>query len=95
MTRDKFTGLTSCEDPLCTLPRKHEGVCDMKAPVEIDYTNWKGTRRKRRVFPVGNFIYGSDPWHPREQWMVEAIDHEDGKTKMFPIEQIHSWREVK
>lgn len=62
--------------------------------VLIDYTNWRGERRWRKVVP--NMAYGlafmSTKWHPGEpQWMLCCIDAEDGVSKLFPLKDIHAW----
>jgi len=61
--------------------------------VVIDYTNWKGKRRMRMILPKG-LVYQSNEWHPRPQWMIEAVDLSDKEhkgTKFFVIAKIHSW----
>lgn len=86
--------LRTCEDPLCVLPNPHEGEHDYRAPVVIDYTNWKDRRARRRISPTGGLVWMSnEPWHPAEQWLVPAICHEDGKHKYFALSGIHAWRE--
>lgn len=94
MTRHRETGLEACDDASCVLPAQHEGICDKKAPVDVEYTNWKNVRRMRRLSPTGEIIYtDSPPYHPESQWMIAAIDHDDGKRKLFPLAKIHSWME--
>lgn len=61
--------------------------------VEIDYTNWRGERRLRRIEPQAIGITKSE-WHPKEQWCIQAIDCEDGKQKDFAMKDIHSWKPV-
>lgn len=75
---------------------------DMSQFVVIDYTNWKGHRRKRPVRPVA-FVFGvNEKYHPRKQWLMEAVDLEDNhtevsetdakpSTKMFAMANIHGW----
>jgi hypothetical protein len=61
--------------------------------VLIDYTNWKGDRRMRRIRPIG-IAYCANRWHPKAQWMIEALDLEDPapkQVKFFPLASIHSW----
>lgn len=59
--------------------------------VVIDYTNWKGVRRERSVFPLG-MEFAATQWHPEPQWLVLALDLEDGEEKRFAMKDIHSWR---
>ena len=61
--------------------------------VVIDYTNYKNIRRFRRVEPL--LIYrAANDWHPKEQWLLDAIDLEDdSRVKSFAMSGIHSWRD--
>jgi hypothetical protein len=62
--------------------------------VIIDYTNWKGVRRLRKILPM-SILYASSQYHPGEQWLLEAMDlEEDSSTvpiKTFSLKDIHSW----
>jgi predicted DNA-binding transcriptional regulator YafY len=58
--------------------------------VTIDYTNWRGQRRKRRVIP-GQIMLGNTQWHPEWQWLLSAFDLEDQMTKQFAMKDIHGW----
>jgi len=58
--------------------------------VVIDYTNWKGDRRKRTIIPH-RVDFENTEWHPVTQWLLEAVDCEDGKLKQFAMKDIHSW----
>lgn len=57
----------------------------------IDYTNWRGERRKREIIPTGRIDFENTEWHPETQWLLEATDCEDGKTKHFAMKDIHSF----
>lgn len=59
--------------------------------VVIDYTNWKGVRRKRRVTPVGSMVFTYNEWHPEQQWLMIAIDSDTGEKRFFALKDIHSW----
>lgn len=60
--------------------------------VIIDYTNWRGERRLRRIVPH-NMMFGSNQWHTEPQWMLMAVDLEDEKNqsaiKSFALSGIH------
>lgn len=57
----------------------------------IDYTNWKGVRKQRWITPLNHCLWwGSTEWHKEEQWLLRAIDGEDGKVKDFALLGIHS-----
>ena len=65
----------------------------MSQDVVIDYTNWKGNRRERHVWPK-SIEFTTDVYHPEWQWMLLATDREDDIMKHFPLAKIHSWRPV-
>lgn len=62
--------------------------------VEIDYTNWRGERRVRCIKPLGAMRYGTTSWHPQPQWLLSALDVEDGVEKDFACSHIHAWKEL-
>lgn len=60
--------------------------------VTIDYTNWRGERRERRVVPR-EIWFGLSPYHPdRCRWFLSALDTEMGEERSFAMDSIHSWR---
>ncbi len=69
-------------------------ILDPKQQVDIDYTNYRGQRAKRRIQPVtGQFIFNYNSYHSTPQWLLTAIDVSgDGTLKTFAMAEIHSWR---
>ena len=61
-----------------------------QVPISIDYTNWKGNRRVRIITPL-SVSWGSTTYHPKHQWLLKAVDNEDGVEKDFALEKIHSF----
>lgn len=67
--------------------------------VVIDYTNYKGERRERRVQPL-TVWFGFTAYHPTEQWLLRAIDLERidqgvimrDAIRDFACADIHTWR---
>jgi hypothetical protein len=59
--------------------------------VVIDYTNWRGERALRRIEPVGIY-WGSNEWHPKEQWLLDARDYGKREQRTFAMKDIHSWK---
>ncbi len=59
--------------------------------VTADYTNWKGIRRERKLFPF-DIIFTQTPFHPRDQWLLLAVDMEDNQPKHWALEGFHSWK---
>lgn len=61
--------------------------------VVLDYTNWKGDRRLRRVRP-GQLWFGLSEWHgDRQHWFLRAIDIETMQVRDFLLSNIHSMAE--
>lgn len=61
-----------------------------KQTVMIDYTNWKGERRMRHIWPR-SISFKSSEWHTEPQWLLSAIDMEDQKEKDFAMKDIRDW----
>ncbi len=60
--------------------------------VEIDYTNYRGERRLRKILPL-RIIFGENPYHKDgEQWFVTAVDLETEQIRTFAMKDIHSWK---
>lgn len=62
--------------------------------VVIDYTNYRGERRKRRIQPVPNTLrFTETPHHKPAQWVLNAYDceREDRPQRTFALKDIHSW----
>lgn len=59
--------------------------------VIIDYTNWRGERRERKIVPK-YIAFGSSKHHPGQQWLLVAKDTEKGEDRTFAMDGIHSWR---
>jgi len=55
--------------------------------IEFDYTNWKGIKGKRSVVVYG-FHFGSNEWHPEEQWLLKAFDQEKKDSRMFAMKDM-------
>lgn len=62
--------------------------------VVIDYTNWRGERAGRRILPL-DLVFQATEWHPKEQWLLRAIDVEKGDERLFAVADIHSWAQSK
>lgn len=65
----------------------------MSEAVTIDYTNWRGERRTRRIFPL-DLRFGVSEWHKTPQWLLRAIDVDrgDGSEREFAMAGIHGWK---
>lgn len=61
----------------------------MKQVVEIDYTNWRGERSKRRIVPF-RVVWENNEWHPETQWLLEALDVDKQEHRTFALANVHS-----
>lgn len=61
-----------------------------KRIVEIDYTNYRGERSRRRILP-GRIHYGVSAYHDGPQWFVDAIDVERSVNRTFALADVHEW----
>lgn len=70
---------------------------DIRKQVDVDYTNYRGERRQRRIEPVqGQMHFNYNEFHSEPQWLLTALDISgDGTLKTFAMAQIHSWKPVK
>ena len=56
--------------------------------IVLDYTNWKGERRDRRVMPL-TLWFGVSEFHDEAQWFIRAIDLERNVMRDFALATIH------
>jgi hypothetical protein len=61
--------------------------------VEIDYTNHRGVRAMRRIRPL-EFHFGTSPYHPEPQFLIEAIDLDKGGHRTFAAKDVHDWKVI-
>lgn len=62
--------------------------------VLIDYTNWEGERRTRRVLPLEKSLrFEATDYHKPAQWVFDAVDLErPGVLRTFALKDVHSWQ---
>lgn len=58
--------------------------------VTIDYTNWRGERRTRTIWPH-EISFGSNEYHPEPQWLLSAVDADTDSMRTFALKDIHEW----
>jgi predicted DNA-binding transcriptional regulator YafY len=56
-------------------------------PLKIYYVNWEGKRAVRTVKPI-KLWFGKTKWHPKEGWLLKAIDIEKGEERDFSVTDI-------
>ena len=72
--------------------RERTVIASCSSTVFLDYTNWKGERRTRRVTPI-TVDFTSTEWHPEPQWLLTALDlDKGGEVRTFAMKDIHSWK---
>lgn len=52
--------------------------------VWIDYTNWRGERAVRQIRPQA-LVWGCTQYHPKPQWLLQALDMEKGEPRGFAL----------
>lgn len=62
-------------------------LCKQKSVINFDYKNYKGINSSRRA-ELHNLFYGQTEFHPKEQWLVEAVDIDKGETRVFSLEDM-------
>lgn len=62
--------------------------------VEIDYTNHRSERRKRRIRPL-KLTWGMSKWHESNQWILLAHCYEKNQSREFAMANVHNWQSVK
>jgi len=56
-------------------------------PLTIQYTNWKGDTRERRILPKA-VRFGATKWHPEPQFLLRAFDVEKNAEREFALKDI-------
>ena len=62
--------------------------------ITVRYKNWRGQTRTRKITPVRIRI-GATKWHPKKQWLLTAIDPEDGAEKDFALKDCNFTQKLK
>ena len=65
----------------------------MTNTIVLDYTDWRGERRERKVRPIG-IEFGETRHHPKAQWLLWALDEEKGEEviRAFAMVNINSFK---
>lgn len=61
-----------------------------KRVVKILYKNWRGETSLRTILP-GDTVFGSNEWHPEEQWFLKALDLDKNAERIFAMKDISAW----
>jgi len=82
-------GLTALKRP-CPNGCKPEGFKPEGEPVWIDYTNWRGERGWRQIYPH-SLKFEATSFHPEPQWMLHAYAIDRFANRTFAMADIHAW----
>jgi predicted DNA-binding transcriptional regulator YafY len=55
--------------------------------LKFDYINWEGKRAVRRVRPI-EIWYGKTEWHPKNGWLLRALDLDKNEERNFSLSDI-------
>lgn len=64
---------------------------DNNQVVTIRYKNYRGEISTRRIVP-NKIWFGSNEYHPEEQWLLDAHDLEKDAERSFAIKDISDWQ---
>ncbi len=59
--------------------------------VTICYRNHRGEVANRSITPH-DIWFGRTEWHPDDQWILEAFDHDKQAERSFAMRDILSWK---
>ncbi len=59
----------------------------------FQYTNHRGEIATRRVIPRG-IRFASTPYHPKAQWLLDALDLDRNAERSFAMVDISKWRDL-
>jgi hypothetical protein len=63
-----------------------------KIPVEFDYVNHRGIRRRVRAIPI-ELWYGSNKWYPAKQHLLKAEVPGKGERN-FAMAKVSNWSAI-
>jgi hypothetical protein len=64
---------------------------EAKDMIEFDYINWKGIEVHRKV-ESQRIIFGSTTFHPEPQWLLEGLDLDKWKVRLFAMKDMSNVR---
>lgn len=59
----------------------------MQTALKFKYKNWEGKIAVRKVKPL-KIWYGKTEWHPKEQWLLKALDLDKNEKRDFAVKDI-------
>jgi predicted DNA-binding transcriptional regulator YafY len=68
----------------------NESTTETDKVVQIVYTNYRQETTSRRIVPE-RIWFGSTPWHPHPQWLLDALDVDKQEQRSFAVADIKAW----
>jgi hypothetical protein len=65
-------------------------IDDNGKAVHVVYTNYRGETAVRKIVPE-RIWFGSTEWHPKDQWLLDALDVEKQAKRSFALKDIRAW----
>ena len=59
-------------------------------PLVFKYKNWEGKTAVRKVQPI-KIWYGHTQWHPKDCWLLKAVDVEKDAERDFAVKDINEF----
>lgn len=57
-------------------------------PVVVSYLNWRGVVSERNITPM-HIYFGSTPYHPEPQFLLEAFDNDKKAPRIFALKDMY------
>lgn len=57
--------------------------------MSVEYTNYKGERRRRKFLPLGSVEFGSNNWHPEPHYYMKVLDVDINEVRDCPLSGFH------
>ena len=85
---DKLIGVPDQSPPVAALPPFAVAMQPVFEPIMVDYTNYKGERSIRRIFPT-NMFYGTTEYHPQPQYLLTVHDFDKKDQRIYALSGFH------
>lgn len=59
----------------------------MSGDLTFDYVNYRGEKSRRTVTPISH-RWGESKWHPGDQWLMMALDHDKNEPREFAMKDM-------
>lgn len=73
---------------MAVLPSVGNVPLDLKQSIRVDYTNYKGERRIRKVIPI-KIKFGHSDFHKMDTWLMDVYDLEKEAFRTYAFLGIH------